>query len=180
MDKEEQRKEKEISPHTPYIEKEIKKEEDIYISCVRARARDPKQALSKADIRLLRQSGSIIPEDRNLLDRYIRDIPTLERVIAHAKLQGFEDEAFIRSWYDEMDSTLWYDRKGVECRNWACVLKNYWNNRQYYAHFRDPDRLPDARKRQFNNHTPDNTDAMTPQRLREIEIAEKYLNGGAV
>ena len=90
---------------------------------------------------------NIDKDDRDLLESYVHDIPSIERVIAHMHLRGYDDVDFIRKWYQEMEINCWCSRIGADISNWAATLKHYIDNRAFFAALRDPERIPDARKR---------------------------------
>ena len=102
---------KEISPHTPYIEKRETKETSSSSSSSRAGAREENQPVI------------VMPPVINPKEQ-----PSLEVVLFWAKGRGYTDEAWSRKWYDkQINENFWCDKEtGDPIKHWPSLfIKNY-------------------------------------------------------
>ena len=146
-------REKRNIPPTPPIKrkgkgKEVEKEKAYILSRAREHAENPSEALTKEDLRILRESAAVNEKDRQLVSDYLRSIPTLERAIKHMALhRNFKDADFIREWYTAQEVNCWCNKFGSQIDNWPGLLYKWIENRAFFNAVKDPERLPDARRR---------------------------------
>jgi len=152
--------EKEISPQTPYIEKEGKKKEKL--SLCHARAHEG-GSLPKTDklVEACRLHGEETPPH-----------PTLDEVIEWSKIHNPQryTESLIREWYEKCEICGWRDKDGNPIRNWG---GNLYMWREYYESDKrkaDPDRIPDARvaAQKRNIVHADNWRGTKPENLQHV------------
>jgi len=154
--------EREISPQTPYIEKEGKKKERLLLSTARA-CEGSDSALPATDK---------LVDDCKLNGNDTPPHPTLEQVIQQytTKNPSRYPESVIREWYAECEMCGWRDGEGNPIRNFGKHL-NVW--RQYYdvnKRRADPDRIPDARvaAQKRNIVHADNWRGTKPENLQHV------------
>ena len=152
------RREKESSPHTPYIEKgETEKKTQLNTRACACEAVDWR---------------NMEVERRR---RYVHGTPSLEAVLAHCRLfRPQTPEAIIRAWYNETAMAMWCDKEGNPIKNWAYHLMLYINYYSLHQAMRDPERIPDARKRGENNGA---EPEISPERRAKIDFAAQLLAG---
>ena len=123
---EEKNEEREKSPHTPFKEKEARKEEGRLAGNARTRTREEEVSLADA----VAQSHNVPALSVNL-----RKPPTLAEAIAYARLRmtDIAVEA-ICEWHKTMTEQSWILRNGHNVRNWATVLRHWWDRR--HEHYR--------------------------------------------
>ena len=123
---EEKKEEIEKSPHTPIKEKEARKEEGRLAGNARTRTREEEIPLADA----VAQSHNV-----PALSIDLRKPPTLAEAIAYARLR-MSDIAVeaICEWHKTMTEQSWILRNGHNVRNWATVLRHWWDRR--HEHYR--------------------------------------------
>ena len=123
---EEKKEEREKSPHTPLKEKEARKEEGRLAGNARTRTREEQISLADA----VAQSHNV-----PALSVDLRKPPTLAEAIAYARLRmsDISVEA-ICEWHKTMTEQSWILRNGHNVRNWATVLRHWWDRR--HEHYR--------------------------------------------
>ena len=123
---EEKKEEREKSPHTPLKEKEARKEEGRLAGNARTRTREEEIPLADA-----------VAQSQNFpaLSVDLRKPPTLAEAIAYARLR-MSDIAVeaICEWHKTMTEQSWILRNGHNVRNWATVLRHWWDRR--HEHYR--------------------------------------------
>ena len=123
---EEKKEEREKSPHTPLKEKEARKEEGRLAGNARTRSREEQISLADA----VAQSHNV-----PALSVDLRKPPSLAESIAYARLR-MSDIAVeaICEWHKTMTEQSWILRNGHNVRNWATVLRHWWDRR--HEHYR--------------------------------------------
>ena len=172
MSKKDKGKEKEISPHTPYIEKERDTEKEILKrrrkrSLARACEEDlERQTIAIGDFRLVGL------EERQ---RYVSQVPSLETVLRHNQLFNVPpiSEEIVRTWYGRTLGNMWMDIHGNPIRNWPAYLMNYALYYGFNQHDTDPERLPDARKSRQDREA----DEIERRKAEFEKRAQEILNG---
>ena len=126
ISQEEKKEEREKSPHTPLKEKEARKEEGRLAGNARTRTREEEVSLADA----VAQSHNV-----PALSVDLRKPPTLAEAIAYARLR-MSDIAIeaICEWHKTMTEQSWILRNGHNVRNWATVLRHWWDRR--HEHYR--------------------------------------------
>ena len=126
ISQEEKKEEREKSPHTPLKEKEARKEEGRLAGNARTRTREEEVSLADA----VAQSHNV-----PALSVDLRKPPTLAEAIAYARLR-MSDIAVeaICEWHKTMTEQSWILRNGHNVRNWATVLRHWWDRR--HEHYR--------------------------------------------
>ena len=126
ISQEEKNEEREKSPHTPLKEKEARKEEGRLAGNARTRTREEEVSLADA----VAQSHNI-----PALSVDLRKPPTLAEAIAYARLRmGDIAVEAICEWHKTMTEQSWILRNGHNVRNWATVLRHWWDRR--HEHYR--------------------------------------------
>ena len=122
---EEKKEEREKSPHTPLKEKEARKEEGRLAGNARTRTREEQISLADA----VAQSHNV-----PALSVDLRKPPTLAEAIAYARLRmsDISVEA-ICEWHKTMTEQSWILRNGHNVRNWATVLRHWWDRRHEHC-----------------------------------------------